>query len=91
MANIKNKQIDILKAYEDSLKDPHRYDKVRMYAVPIVIVTITAVTTISLAVMNHFLDTKIEDQNSQIKTTQDAIAAADKDSYNELKTMTQAR
>jgi hypothetical protein len=89
MANIKNKQIDILKAYEDSLKDPHRYDKIRMYAIPIAIVALTAVTTGSLAVVNHVIDTKIADQDSQIKTTKDAIAASDKQSYTDLKTMTQ--
>ena len=79
MSGIKNKQLDILKAYEDSLKDPHRYDLLKLIAAPLSILLVIAITCGAFS-----------DINTKIGTTKAAIEATDQQSYSELKTMQEA-
>lgn len=90
MGGIKKKKLDILKAYEDSLRDPHRYDKWRLIAPPLAIVIVIAVVCGALFWNIYSINTSIKSANKNIATTKAAIAATDSDSYKELQTMEQA-
>lgn len=90
MGGIKNKKLDILKAYEDSLKDPHRYDLLKLIAAPLAIVLVVFIVCGSLFFVSSNTKKQISDINTQIGTTKAAIEATDQQSYSELKTMQQA-
>lgn len=90
MGGIKKKKLDILKAYEDSLRDPHRYDKWRFIAPPLAIVLVVAVVCGVLFWNIYSINTSIKSANKNIATTKAAIAATDSNSYKELQTMQQA-
>lgn len=90
MSGIKNKQLDILKAYEDSLKDPHRYDLLKLIAAPLSILLVIAITCGALFFVTSNTQKEISDINTKIGTTKAAIEATDQQSYSELKTMQEA-
>ncbi|BBH26725.1 hypothetical protein SG0102_16590 [Intestinibaculum porci] len=90
MSGIKNKQLDILKAYEDSLKDPHRYDLLKLIAAPLSILLVIAITCGALFFVTSNTQKQISDINTKIGTTKAAIEATDQQSYSELKTMQEA-
>lgn len=90
MSGIKNKQLDILKAYEDSLKDPHRYDLLKLIAAPLSILLVIAITCGTLFFVTSNTQKQISDINTKIGTTKAAIEATDQQSYSELKTMQEA-
>ena len=84
---IKSKRINILEVYEESFKDPHRYDKYKIILPIAGIVFVVLVASGTALYARLATQSELDEVNSQIGKTKGALSVADKESYEETKTM----
>jgi hypothetical protein len=84
---IKSKRINILAVYEESFKDPHRYDKLKII-LPIVGIVIVIMIASGLSFYARMVSqSDLNDVNWKVVKTKAALSVADKDSYDEMKAL----
>ena len=84
---IKSKRINILAVYEESFKDPHRYDKYKIFLPVVSIVFVILVASGTALYARLATQSELNDVNRQIGKTKGALSVADKESYEETKTL----
>jgi len=84
---IKSKRINILAVYEESFKDPHRYDKYKII-LPIAGIVIVIMIASGLSFYARMVSqSDLNDVNWKVVKTKAALSVADKDSYDEMKAL----
>jgi hypothetical protein len=84
---IKSKRINILAVYEESFKDPHRYDKLKII-LPIAGIVIVIMIASGLSFYARMVSqSDLNDVNWKVVKTKAALSVADKESYEETKTL----